>query len=47
MEAHIEAVRAAGEERGGIAGVLLTHSHADHTAGVEMLGAEVAAGLSQ
>lgn len=36
---HIEEVRAAGEERGGIAGVLLTHFHADHSAGVEMLGA--------
>ncbi len=36
---HVEAVRAAGEERGGIEGVLLTHSHADHSAGVEMLGA--------
>ncbi len=36
---HIDAVRAAGEERGGIEGVLLTHSHADHSAGVEMLGA--------
>jgi glyoxylase-like metal-dependent hydrolase (beta-lactamase superfamily II) len=41
---HIEAVRAAAEERGGIGGVLLTHSHADHTAGVEMLGAEVLLG---
>lgn len=39
--AHIEAVRAEGEARGGIAGVLLTHSHADHTAGVERLGAPV------
>jgi glyoxylase-like metal-dependent hydrolase (beta-lactamase superfamily II) len=39
QESHIEAVRAAGEERGGIAGVLLTHSHADHSAGVELLGA--------
>ena len=38
IESHIEAVRAAGEERGGIAGVLLTHSHADHSAGVELLG---------
>ena len=38
---HIEAVRALAEQRGGIAGVLLTHSHADHTAGVERLGAEV------
>jgi len=36
---HIEAVRAEGESRGGIAGVLLTHSHADHSAGVESLGA--------
>ena len=39
QKAHIDAVRAAGDERGGIAGVLLTHSHADHSAGVEMLGA--------
>ena len=38
-EAHLEAVRAAGVERGGIAGVLLTHSHADHSAGVRLLGA--------
>ena len=37
--AHIEAVRAEGEARGGIAGVLLTHSHADHSAGVDRLGA--------
>ena len=37
--AHIEAVRAEGEARGGVAGVLLTHSHADHSAGVERLGA--------
>lgn len=36
---HIEAVQAEGEARGGIAGVLLTHSHADHSAGVERLGA--------
>ena len=36
---HIGAVRAAAQERGGIAGVLLTHSHADHSAGVEGLGA--------
>ncbi|HSF03961.1 MAG TPA: MBL fold metallo-hydrolase [Solirubrobacterales bacterium] len=38
-EAHLEAVRAAGLDRGGIAGVLLTHSHADHSAGVPLLGA--------
>ena len=37
--AHLDAVRAAADERGGIGGVLLTHSHADHSAGVEPLGA--------
>lgn len=37
---HIEAVRAAGEERGGIGLVLLTHSHGDHAAGAERLGVE-------
>jgi glyoxylase-like metal-dependent hydrolase (beta-lactamase superfamily II) len=36
---HIDAVRAEGETRGGLGGVLLTHSHADHSAGVERLGA--------
>jgi glyoxylase-like metal-dependent hydrolase (beta-lactamase superfamily II) len=36
-EAHIAAVRAAADARGGIQGVLLTHSHADHSAGVAML----------
>jgi glyoxylase-like metal-dependent hydrolase (beta-lactamase superfamily II) len=35
---HLEAVRAAA---GDIAGVLITHSHADHSAGAEMLGAPV------
>jgi glyoxylase-like metal-dependent hydrolase (beta-lactamase superfamily II) len=30
---HLDAVRAAGEERGGIGHVLLTHSHGDHAAG--------------
>ncbi len=44
-EAHIEAVRAAGQARGGIEGVLLTHSHADHSAGVEMLGAPLLHGM--
>jgi glyoxylase-like metal-dependent hydrolase (beta-lactamase superfamily II) len=38
---HLEAIRAAAEERGGIGLVLLTHSHGDHTAGAEQLGAEV------
>jgi glyoxylase-like metal-dependent hydrolase (beta-lactamase superfamily II) len=38
-EPHLDAVRATAEDRGGIAGVLLTHSHADHSAAVPMLGA--------
>ena len=38
---HLEAIRAAATERGGIGLVLLTHSHGDHTAGAEELGAEV------
>lgn len=38
--AHIAAVRAAAGERGGADGVLLTHSHADHTGGIELLGVE-------
>jgi glyoxylase-like metal-dependent hydrolase (beta-lactamase superfamily II) len=37
--AHLATVRAAAQERGGIAGVLLTHSHADHSAGVPALEA--------
>ncbi len=32
---HLDAVRAAAEERGGIGLVLLTHSHGDHSAGAE------------
>jgi glyoxylase-like metal-dependent hydrolase (beta-lactamase superfamily II) len=38
---HLDAIRAAAGERGGIGLVLLTHSHGDHTAGAEELGAEV------
>jgi glyoxylase-like metal-dependent hydrolase (beta-lactamase superfamily II) len=38
--AHIEAIRRAGESRGGIGTVLLTHDDADHLAGVEPLGIE-------
>lgn len=38
-ERHIATIRAEGEKRGGIGGVLLTHSHADHSAGVDRLGA--------
>ena len=41
-EGHIEAVRAAAEERGGIGAVLVTHSHEDHIGGVELLGIEPA-----
>lgn len=35
---HLDAVRVAGEERGGIGVVLLTHSHGDHAAGADGLG---------
>ncbi|HWW67138.1 MAG TPA: MBL fold metallo-hydrolase [Solirubrobacterales bacterium] len=38
---HLDAIRAAAEQRGGIGLVLLTHSHGDHAAGAERLGAEV------
>lgn len=38
---HIEAVRSASAARGGIGGVLLTHSHGDHSEGVEPLGEEL------
>jgi glyoxylase-like metal-dependent hydrolase (beta-lactamase superfamily II) len=38
---HLEAIRGAAEERGGIGLVLLTHSHGDHTAGADRLDAEV------
>ena len=37
---HIDAVRAEAERRGRTAKLLLTHSHSDHTEGVEMLGLE-------
>jgi glyoxylase-like metal-dependent hydrolase (beta-lactamase superfamily II) len=37
---HIEAVRRAAEERGGIGTVLLTHGHGDHSDGVGRLGVE-------
>lgn len=36
---HLDAVRGAAEERGGIGLVLLTHGHGDHADGVERLGA--------
>jgi glyoxylase-like metal-dependent hydrolase (beta-lactamase superfamily II) len=40
---HLDAARAAAEERGGIGLVLLTHSHGDHVAGAEGLARAVAA----
>jgi glyoxylase-like metal-dependent hydrolase (beta-lactamase superfamily II) len=39
LDSHVEAVLAAGAERGGIAGILLTHSHSDHSAAVPALEA--------
>ena len=38
---HLDAIRAAAAERGGIGLVLLTHSHGDHTEGADQLDAEV------
>ena len=38
---HLDAVREAAAQWGGVAGVLITHSHLDHTAGVAALGAPV------
>ena len=40
-ESHIEAIREAAGQRGGIGGVLITHGDLDHVEGVEMLGEEV------
>jgi glyoxylase-like metal-dependent hydrolase (beta-lactamase superfamily II) len=41
IEAHLDAIRAAAEERGGMGLVLLTHGHGDHADGAERLDAEV------
>src|SRR5262245_5622521 len=38
---HLDAVREAAEERGGLGIVLLTHSHGDHADGAEALAAAV------
>ncbi len=38
---HLDAIRAAATERGGIGLVLLTHSHGDHTEGADQLEADV------
>ena len=43
---HLSAVRRCAEERGGIGGVVLTHSHADHSDGVVALGAPLAWGTA-
>ena len=40
-EGHLEAIRVAAAERGGIGLVLLTHSHGDHAEGADRLEAEV------
>ncbi len=40
IESHLEAVREAAEERGGIGLVLLTHNHGDHAAGADRLGVD-------
>jgi glyoxylase-like metal-dependent hydrolase (beta-lactamase superfamily II) len=37
-EGHLAAVREEAERQGGLGGVLLTHSHADHAAGAPRLG---------
>jgi glyoxylase-like metal-dependent hydrolase (beta-lactamase superfamily II) len=41
IESHLDAVRAAAGERGGIGTVLLTHGHGDHADGAGRLGATV------
>lgn len=46
-EGHIAEVRDLAKSRGGIGGVVLTHSHLDHNAGVEMLGAGLAFGHAE
>jgi len=38
---HIDAIRAAAEERGGVGVILLTHSHSDHADGAERLATVV------
>jgi glyoxylase-like metal-dependent hydrolase (beta-lactamase superfamily II) len=38
---HLDAIRGAAAERGGLGLVLLTHSHGDHTEGADELGADI------
>jgi glyoxylase-like metal-dependent hydrolase (beta-lactamase superfamily II) len=42
IASHLDAVRAATEERGGIGAVLLTHAHGDHADGAEALATAAA-----
>jgi len=42
IESHLDAIRVAAEERGGIGVVLLTHAHGDHADGAEALAVAVA-----
>jgi glyoxylase-like metal-dependent hydrolase (beta-lactamase superfamily II) len=44
---HLDAVRAAAEERGGIGVILLTHSHGDHAAGAERLATAWGLGVGE
>lgn len=43
---HIDEIRRCATERGGIGGVVLTHSHADHSDGVALLGEPLAWGAA-
>jgi glyoxylase-like metal-dependent hydrolase (beta-lactamase superfamily II) len=43
-EAHLAAIHAEADRRGGMKGVVLTHSHGDHSDGVDALGAPVLSG---
>jgi glyoxylase-like metal-dependent hydrolase (beta-lactamase superfamily II) len=45
LDAHVAAVRAEAERRGGAAGILLTHGHADHAEGVPALAQALGCGL--
>jgi glyoxylase-like metal-dependent hydrolase (beta-lactamase superfamily II) len=39
LDAHLDAVAAEAQARGGVGGIAVTHGHADHTAGVAALAA--------
>ena len=46
LDAHVDAVAGEVAARGGAAGLLLTHRHADHAEAVDALGARVGASLT-